>query len=189
MFLSSQAMRKDRSTRKALLLDEAWQLLKGGSMADFVETYARTCRKYGASLITATQSLNDYYKSEGSIAALENSDWFIILQQKPETISDFKKLDRFDMNEGVETMMRSLKRNGVEYSDLLIKGPEMLARGRLVLDPYSATVYSSSPKVFADVDALVAQGLPMAHAIERVAYPNDASKWSVSQEQYQEAAE
>src|SRR3546814_3035731 len=49
MFLSAQAMRKDRGTRKALLLDEAWQLLKGGSMADFVETYARTCRKYGRS--------------------------------------------------------------------------------------------------------------------------------------------
>jgi conjugal transfer ATP-binding protein TraC len=65
----------------------------------------------------------------------------------------------------------------------------MLARGRLVLDPYSATVYSSSPQVFADVDALVAQGLPMAQAIERVAYPNDTSKWSVTQEQHQEAAE
>src|SRR3546814_8051440 len=100
-------------------------------MADFVETYARTCRKYGASLITATQSLNDYYKSEGSIAPLENSDWFLILQQKPETIADFEQLDRFDMNDAVEAMMRSLKRNGTEYSDVLIKGPEMLAMGRL----------------------------------------------------------
>ena len=46
MFLSSQAMREDRSKKKALLLDEAWQMLKGGSMADFIEAYARTCRKY-----------------------------------------------------------------------------------------------------------------------------------------------
>src|SRR3546814_6401964 len=111
---------------------------------DFVETYARTCRKYGASLITATQSLNDYYKSEGSIAALENSDWFVILQQKPETIADFKKLDRFDMNDAVESMMRSLKRNGTEYSDMLITGPETLARGRLVVDPYSAKMGRAS---------------------------------------------
>jgi len=189
MFLSSQAMRKDRSTRKALLLDEAWQLLKGGSMADFVETYARTCRKYGASLITATQSLNDYYKSEGSIAALENSDWFVILQQKPETISDFKKLDRFDMNDGVETMMRSLKRNGVEYSDMMIKGPEMVAMGRLVLDKYSATVFSSSPQVFASIDQLVDQGVPMEEAIERVAFPDDPSKWGESERAYRDAAE
>jgi conjugal transfer ATP-binding protein TraC len=178
MFLSSQAMRADRSTRKALLLDEAWQLLKGGSMADFVETYARTCRKYGSSLITATQSLNDYYKSEGSIAALENSDWFVILQQKPETISDFSKLGRFEMSPGTDALMRSLKRNGTEYSDIMIKGPETLAVGRLVLDPYSATVFSSSPQVFADIDRLTQRGLPMDAAIERVAFPGDPAKWT-----------
>ncbi len=178
MFMSSQSMRKlDRSRRKALIMDEAWQMLRGGAMAEFVETYARTCRKYGASLITATQSLNDYYKSEGSVAALENSDWFLILQQKPESISDFMKHDRFEMSASTETLMRSLKRNGVEYSDLMIKGPETLAIGRLVLDPYSATIYSSSPKVFADIEALVAQGLPMGAAIERVAYPDDPSQW------------
>lgn len=69
MFMSQQMMRKvDRAIPKALLLDEAWQMLRGGAMADFIETYARTCRKYGASLVTATQSLNDYYKSAGSIS-------------------------------------------------------------------------------------------------------------------------
>ena len=183
MFMSSQSMRKlDRSRRKALIMDEAWQMLRGGAMAEFVETYARTCRKYGASLITATQSLNDYYKSEGSIAALENSDWFLILQQKPESISDFMKNDRFEMSASTETLMRSLKRNGVEYSDLMIKGPETLAIGRLVLDPYSATIYSSSPMVFAQIEALVAQGLPMEAAIERVAYPDDPSEWVTVEE-------
>jgi conjugal transfer ATP-binding protein TraC len=179
MFMSSQSMRKlDRARRKALIMDEAWQMLRGGAMAEFVETYARTCRKYGASLITATQSLNDYYKSEGSVAALENSDWFLILQQKPESISDFMKHDRFEMSPPTEALMRSLKRNGVEYSDLMIKGPETLAIGRLVLDPYSATIYSSSPRVFAEIEALVAAGLPMEAAIERVAYPDDPTQWS-----------
>ena len=52
MFMSQQMMRKvDRAIPKALLLDEAWQMLRGGAMADFIETYARTCRKYGASLV------------------------------------------------------------------------------------------------------------------------------------------
>ena len=193
MFMSTQAMRKlPRSRAKALIMDEAWQMLKGGSMADFVESYARTCRKYGASLITATQSLNDYYKSPGSIAALENSDWFVILQQKPESISDFMKHDRFDMSAATETLMRSLKRNGTEYSDLMIKGPETLAIGRLVLDPYSATLYSSSPQVFTQVQAQLASGLPMEMAIERVAYPNDPTKWSEPEQvsaPYAEAAE
>ncbi len=170
MFLSSQTMRRlDRELPKALLIDEAWQMLRGGSMADFVETYSRTCRKYGASLITATQSLNDYYKSDGSRAALENSDWSIILQQKPETISDFAKHDRFDMDAYTEALLRSLKRSGSEYSDVLIKGPETLAVGRLVLDPYSATLYSSSPRVFAAIERLLGEGVSIDEAIERVA--------------------
>ncbi|WP_067104990.1 type IV secretion system protein TraC [Sphingopyxis granuli] len=179
MFMSQQMMRKvDRATPKALLLDEAWQMLRGGAMADFIETYARTCRKYGASLVTATQSLNDYYKSAGSIAALENSDWFVILQQKPETIADFKKHDRFEMDDYTDALLRSLKINGREYSDILIKGPETLAVGRLVLDPFSATVFSSSPAVYAAIEGLVAQGFSMDEAIERVAYPENPEKWA-----------
>src|SRR3546814_13099628 len=96
MFMSQQMMRKvDRATPKALLLDEAWQMLRGGAMADFIETYARTCRKYGASLVTATQSLTDYYKSAGSVAALENSASFVILPQTPETTPDLKNHNTF----------------------------------------------------------------------------------------------
>ena len=178
MFMASQMMRRvDRSIPKALLLDEAWQMLKGGSMADFIEAYARTCRKYGASLVTATQSLNDYYKSDGSRAALENSDWSVILAQKEETINDFKRLGRFDMDDHTDALVRSLKRSGIEYSDVFIKGPDMQATGRLVLDPYSATVFSSSPKTFAMIHDLLGHGVSMDEAIERVAFPNNPEKW------------
>lgn len=179
MFMSQQMMRKvDRSIPKALFLDEAWQMMRGGAMAEFIEAFARTCRKYYASLITATQSLNDYYKSAGSIAALENSDWFVILQQKPETIADFKKHDRFEMDDYTDALLRSLKINGREYSDILIKGPETLAVGRLVLDPFSSTVYSSSPAVYAAIEDLVTQGLTMDEAIERIAFPDNPEKWA-----------
>jgi len=171
MFMTTQMMtRTSRSVKKLLLIDEAWQMLKGGSMADFVEVYARTCRKYGGALATATQSLNDYYKSGGAQAALENSDWMLILQQKPETIADFKKHERLEMDAATETMIRSLKRNGTEYSEVFIKGPETQALGRLVLDPFSATVFSSSPDTFARIEGLVEIGVPIDQAIEQVAF-------------------
>jgi len=177
MFVASQTMRKlDRQIPKALIIDEAWAMLKGGAMADFVETYSRTCRKYGSSLITATQSINDFYKSGGSKAALENSDWMMVLQQKPETIADFRKSDRFEMDNFTDALLRSLKRNGTDYSDLLIRGPDTQTICRLVLDSFSATLYSSSPAVYARIEAEVARGATMAEAIETVAYagPTDA---------------
>ena len=171
MFVASQTMRKlDRQIPKALIIDEAWAMLKGGAMADFVETYSRTCRKYGAALITATQSINDFYKSGGSKAALENSDWMLVLQQKPETIADFRKSDRFEMDNFTDALLRSLKRQGTDYSDLLIRGPDTQTVCRLVLDPFSATLYSSSPAVYARIEAEVERGATMAEAIEAVVY-------------------
>ena len=170
MFMTSQAMtRTPRSVRKLLLIDEAWSMLRGGSMGEFVETYARTARKYGGALATATQSLNDYYKSDGAAAALENSDWMLVLQQKAETIADFRKNDRLDMDDRTETLIRSLKRSGSEYSEIFIKGPDTQAVGRLVLDPYSACVYSSSPDVYAAIEAEQAKGMTLEQAIGRVA--------------------
>jgi len=41
-----------------------------------------------------------------------------------------------------------------------------------VLDPFSATLYSSSPATFAKIEAAVAEGKTMAEAIEAVAYPD-----------------
>ncbi|MEW4468461.1 type IV secretion system protein TraC [Parasphingorhabdus sp. JC815] len=169
MFMTSQAMtRGPRSTRKMLLIDEAWSMLRGGSMGEFVETYARTARKYGGALATATQSLNDYYKSDGARAALENSDWMLVLQQKAETIADFRKNDRLDMDDRTETLIRSLKRSGTEYSEVFIKGPDTQAIGRLVLDPFSATVYSSSPDVYAAIEEAQSNGQTLAKAISHV---------------------
>jgi len=183
MFMTTQMMtRTPRSVKKMLLIDEAWQMLKGGSTADFVEAYARTCRKYGGSLCTATQSVNDYYKSPGAQAALENSDWMLVLQQKPETIADFKKHERLEMDAATETMIRSLKRNGTEYSEVFIKGPETQAVGRLVLDPFSATAYSSSPGTYAQIEALMARGMTVDEAIERVAYPEEEVPYAIAAE-------
>src|SRR3546814_11055903 len=116
-------------------------MLRGGAMADFIEIYARTCRKYGGALVTATQSLNDYYKSPGSIAVLENSDWFVILEQKAETIDDFNKHDRFEMDEYTYAMMRTPKIQTTEYSVILIQGQAIPADDRIVLDPFVSYVF------------------------------------------------
>lgn len=137
-------------------------------MSDFVETYARTARKYGGALCTATQSLNDFYKSDGATAALENSDWMLVLQQKPETVADLRKSARLDMDDRTEGLIRSLKRSGSEYSEVFIRGPECQAIGRLVLDPFSATVFSSSPDTYAAIERRLARGQTIAEAIEAV---------------------
>ena len=102
----------------------------------------------------------------------------LVLQQKPETIADFRKSDRFEMDNYTDALLRSLKRQGTDYSDLLIRGPDTQTVCRLVLDPFSATLYSSSPATYARIEAQVERGATMADAIETVAFGsrNDPSK-------------
>ena len=64
----------------------------------------------------------------------------------------------------------------------MIKGPDTLAVGRLVLDPFSAALFSSSPRTFAAIEEMVADGLTMDQAIERIAFPNNPEKWATPAE-------
>ena len=72
-----------------------------------------------------------------------------------------------------ETLIRSLKRQGSDFSEVFIKGPDVETIGRLVLDPFSATVFSSSPATFAAIEAEMAGGQSLEQAIERTAFPGN----------------
>ena len=93
----------------------------------------------------------------------------LVLQQKPETIADFRKEARLDMDDRTETLIRSLKLSGTEYSEIYGKGPEMEAVGRLVLDPLSETIFSSDPDTYAAIRRHVETGMPLVRAVALVA--------------------
>jgi conjugal transfer ATP-binding protein TraC len=76
------------------------------------------------------------------------------------------------MDNFTDALLRSLKRNGTEYSDLLIRGPDTQTVCRLVLDPFSGTLYSSSPPSMPGSRPR-SRGATMAEAIECVAYGLD----------------
>ena len=87
IFLATQRMYHGPRTRpKAIVIDEAWDLLSGDDSRAFLEGAARRARKYRGALITGTQSVNDYYANPAARAAWENSDWVIFLAQKDESV-------------------------------------------------------------------------------------------------------
>ena len=62
VFLATQRMYHGERTRpKAIVIDEAWDLLSGDDSRAFIEGAARRARKYRGALVTGTQSVNDYY--------------------------------------------------------------------------------------------------------------------------------
>ena len=169
LFLINNAMHAEgRDRKKALVIDESWALLGDGSTGEFIEGFARRCRKYGGALITSTQSVNDFYKTEGAKAAYENSDWVLVLSQKSESIAELKRSERIIVDRYLEELLESLRVSDGEFSEVVIHGPTGSHVGRLVLDPFSAALYSSSPATFVAIDRLVASGMSLRDAVLQV---------------------
>ncbi|MEX0301031.1 MAG: DUF5934 domain-containing protein, partial [Leisingera sp.] len=162
MFLGTELMFKtSRSTPTAIVIDEAWDLLKGAGTARFIEGVVRRARKYTGALITGTQSMQDYKANPAASVCLENSDYRIFLAQKPESIDALDSIDP-----PVKMLLKSLTSVPGRFSELAIQMPEGFAYGRLLLDPFSLAVFSSKGATVERMNQYKAQGMSTVDAIK-----------------------
>ena len=169
VFLATQRMyHGDRNTPKAIVIDEAWDLLSGDDSRAFIEGAARRARKYRGALVTGTQSVNDYYANPAARAAWENADWVIFLSQKDESVELLKAEKRIHCDPGMERALKSLRTADGRYAELVLHGPDGWRVARLVLDAWSVALFSSRGPAFMAVEKLKAQGLSTEDAITRV---------------------
>lgn len=158
-----------RGQRKMVFIDEAWQMLGGGPAARFIEGFARRARKEGGSLVTGTQSVNDYYANDGSRAAFENSAWRILLRISEEEAEGLRSSKRLSMDDATLGTIKTLKMSRGEFSEMLITGPGTKLVARLTLDPFTAKAFSSSPADYARIRAGVEAGRDLAEVVAELA--------------------
>jgi conjugal transfer ATP-binding protein TraC len=159
-----------RTTQMALIIDEAWDMLKGGHGGSIIESIARRARKYKGCLITITQSISDFFASSAGQAAYNNSYWRILHAQNKSNISTLIGNKQISLDPFQERLLRSVSTEHGQYSEMMIQGDSgEYAVGRLLLDPYSRILYSTQAQEFAEVNALCEQGFSLADAIGIVA--------------------
>ena len=157
-----------------IMIDEAWELLKGKKTGSFIEQAARTVRKYKGSLVLATQSTRDYFRedSPGATVAWELSEWKCILAQDDGAINEMKGIKALQPlvdNEYKESLLKSLKPLPPHYSEVAIFGKGIHGVvGRLRLDPFSRLLYSSNADEYRAVKSRMDQGMSVEAAIEEV---------------------
>ncbi len=169
MFLGTELMYKtDRSVPVAILIDEAWDLLHSHATAKFIEGVVRRARKYTGSLITGTQSIDDYYHNVAATVCFQNSDWTVCLAQKPETIDRLQNDSRLAVNGHIAAQLKTLRSEKGAFSEMGIKGPDGWVFSRLLLDPFSLAVYSSKGSTVEKIRRLREQGYTTVEAIEQL---------------------
>jgi conjugal transfer ATP-binding protein TraC len=168
MYRITQEMYLDRSKRKLVIIDEAWDLMGSGSSANFIEAGYRRARKYGGAFGTITQSVDDYYKNEATRAAITNADWLFLLRQKPESIDRLGKEGKLHVDEWMKRQLSSVSTEHGHYSEIFVHGPMGSGVGRLILDPFSMLLYSTQAEDYQAIKTLTDQGIPVTEAIETI---------------------
>lgn len=84
-------IRKDK-TRRILIVDEAWYLVKQKDSARYLQSFAKRARKYQLGLTTITQDVEDFLSVEEGRAILTNSSLQILLKQSTAAIDKIEEV-------------------------------------------------------------------------------------------------
>lgn len=162
-----------RTRRTSLIIDEAWRLLRHDAIKGFIEGIARRARKYNGNLVVATQSISDFDESRSSAAAavLSQSDWRVLLSAEGKDEKILK--EQLGMEPSEVDIAKNLRGDKGRYSEFIIRhSSASWLIGRLILDPFSAKLYSSKAEDVIAIKEMQRQGLSLAESIEQLLQQN-----------------
>ncbi len=154
----------DRTRRKVVCIDEAWQFLRSPLAAAFVEYIYRTFRKYKGSAITITQEIVDLFKSDAGEAILANSDLRVLFRHKGESLRD----PRVELDQHEVALIRSLTKVSGKYSECYVKHATGAGVYRHIVDPRAYWLFTTTASEVARITALEGEGLSLEEAVRQV---------------------
>ncbi len=114
--------------RKILVVDEAWSLLERAEDEGYIFKIVKTCRKFNLGLLLITQDVADLLKNDAGKALLNNSEYTLLLRQKPSIIDSVEKTFKLSQNEK-EKLLSATAGEGIiiianEHSEIKIVASE-----------------------------------------------------------------
>jgi conjugal transfer ATP-binding protein TraC len=154
-------VQKDRSTKKFLVFDECWKLLKNESGIIFIEEVYRTFRKYKASAIAISQDIDDFAKSKISSALLANCaiKWLLTQGQ----VDGEKLKDTLGLNDTEIEVIKSLHQEKGKYSQAFLIAQKNKSLCVIESTPIEYWIGTTAPEDLAVADALTDQFPDLEH--------------------------
>jgi type-IV secretion system protein TraC len=165
----------DKTCKKRIILDEAWELLKSQAAASFMEYCARTLRKTGSGITFITQGVEEIVASPIGSAILNNTATKFVMLQKgnSEVLRDALKLNSRQLD-----LIHSLAQKKGEYSEgFMIEGDHRQVV-RIYPSPFEYWLSTSDADDNQYLERLKKEGHTLVSAIEEAAKtcPNGFAK-------------
>lgn len=161
----------DRSRKRMILFDEAWQFLSGSDsgqgdmIKQVIESGYRRARKYGGSYGVITQSVVDV-KQFGDVGNVifSNSAFKLFLQSSTYEKAQSEKI--IDYHPFVLDVLKSVKSARPRYSEIFLDSPVGTGVVRLVVPPFLYYMFTTDATESAHIESLVNGGMSYAEAID-----------------------
>ena len=161
----------NRNQKKLVMIDEAWDLLKEGQTAKFMEAAYRKFRKYGASAIIATQSIADLYNAADNQigqAIAANSAFNFLLGQKEQTVEQVKEKKQLALSEGGFELLKTVRTVKGVYSEIFIQSNAGTGIGRLIVSDFEKLMFTTDATDIARINQYVQMGATYSDAINQI---------------------
>lgn len=161
----------NRNQKKLVMIDEAWDLLKEGQTAKFMEAAYRKFRKYGASAIIATQSIADLYNATDNQigqAIAANSAFNFLLGQKEQTVEQVKEKKQLALSEGGFELLKTVRTVKGVYSEIFIQSNAGTGIGRLIVSDFEKLMFTTDAADIARINYYVNRGATYSDAINQI---------------------
>jgi conjugal transfer ATP-binding protein TraC len=145
---------RDQTERKIVVFDEVWRLLESPSSARLIAELYRTSRKYRCSILTISQSVEDFTSSAIAPALVNNSATVYLLKQR---LGHELVGKQFHLNEREQDIFRALEMRRGEYTEALILYGQHHFLARVVLSPLEYWIATTHPADLAAERSLAAR--------------------------------
>lgn len=159
-----------RDRKKLVIIDEAWDLLANGGpeIQKFIEHAYRRFRKYGASVLLVTQSIQDMYKTPVGEAIVENSATMGLFRHNEETVDKLKREDKLTLPEGGYYLLKTVHTIQGRYSEIFLKTERGMGVGRLFVNEFQKLLYSTNAEDVHAIQQKQEMGMSVEDAIRAV---------------------
>jgi conjugal transfer ATP-binding protein TraC len=161
---------QDKTHRKRIILDEAWELLKSSAAANFMEYCARTLRKTGSGITFITQGVEEIVASPIGPAILNNTATKYVMLQRGDTVILKNTLK---LNQQQLALIQSLQQRKGKFSEgFMIEGDHRQVI-RVTPSPLEYWLSTSDAQDNAYLSQLKEQGSDLVTAIKNASadYP------------------
>lgn len=145
-------VQRDRVSQKFVVFDECWRLLENEAGSRFIGEVFRTFRKYKASAIAISQTMDDFARSKVASAILPNSSVKWVMKQTGGNIPSLKEI--LLLNERETKLVESVTSKKGYFSEaFLVAGDEkqVVVVESTPLEYWLATTDPQDLKVFEEI--------------------------------------